>query len=160
MADITMYGVSNFLAQTLDNSQEFKDFVTATIGDEIIFVVFPNAQALEGYELPDNSIGIVTYRHIDATAISFEFWTAFYVTIKLFDIEINATKWVDPTFEKLELICLKAKKLIKARLKLTGIAGDTNIQIDTFTMDNPVPDGENGLQMQVDIRMSKKLLGC
>ena len=156
----TMHGVSRFLAETLDSSVEFKDFVTATIDAELSYLIYPDMTTLLSETLPLDYVSIATYDNVDETGVEFSFRTAFFVTIKRYDNVVTGKITEEPTFEKLELIVLKAKSILQHEMSLFGIQQDKNIKIDIFNMFTPAPTGEEGLRMEIDIQMSKDLFLC
>ena len=158
---ITTYEVAKFLNDTLSDSIEFNDFVTAEIESEMVYMLYQDMSRIpNGVNFPDNHISIATYENLDEAGKYKGFKTFLLITIQRYDTTATGNKWVEPTFEKLDSIALKAKEVIKKELGLHGINGNMEQNIEEFNMFTPAPNGENGLQMQIDIRMSKDLLIC
>ena len=157
---ITMHQVSRFIVDTLDTSIEFKNFVQETIGNEMTYLIYRDMEDLLKTAFPPNYASVATYENIDETGIEFSFKTVLLVTIQRYASITVGSVQEEPSFEKLELISLKAKEILKHEMSIFGINQDKNIKITVFNMFTPAPMGEEGLQMEINIEMSKDLDVC
>ena len=149
---MTMRGISRFFAETLNTDDEFITLSTSLIGEP--FTYFVNVD-LSKVEVPNNFFGIVTFNDKDDKEVEKLFQTQFL-------IGINRDKPVDiggiteePTLDKLEQLTRKAYEVVAKAMRTFGIEGETNIQISYVNMYVPEPDGEDDLQMQVDIELEQ-----
>ena len=66
----------------------------------------------------------------------------------------------EPTLDKLEQLTIKAVEVIAKELRDFGISNEKNIKIAYINMYVPTPDGEDDLQMQVDIELEQEKFLC
>jgi len=155
---MTMHGISDLLSKTLSTNTDFIQFCTDRIGKE--FEYFINADCSTIY-VPLPYFSIVTYDSLDDKGVSRLFKTQWLIGIAREDPtrEGNITKELPLTH--IEDIAIKAIEVITKELRTFGVEGDKNIHISYVNMSIPYPDGEDGLQLQVDIEFEKeKLLSC
>ena len=158
--NITMYGTSKFIRDTLNDSTVFKAFTITEIGKEMDYLLFIDMAEVQNNTFPDNYISLATYENKDRRATEFSFRTSMVINIKRFPTVTVGNLKEESTFEKLEKIALKAKELLYTELELWGIQGDKSIKIDLFDMYTPAPMGEDSLQMQIDININKDKFLC
>jgi hypothetical protein len=155
---IKMIDISDFIATTLDENIEFQSLCTSLTTKT--FDYFVNVD-LHEVEVPIPYFGIVTFENNDDKEVKKGFKTQLLLGI---DRESpiktgNITK--EPTAEKLEEISLKAIEIVSKEMRTYGINGDTNIMIDYINYYVPNPEGEDDLQMQIDIQFTQdKFLSC
>lgn len=157
---IEMYHIAEFITDTLSQSTEYKDYVQSVVDAEFLYVEYADMNDMLQTEFPPNYVSVATYENIDETGNEFSFKTALLITIKKLEMEETGRILRDPTFKKLNLVSSKARDILKEEMALYGINRDTNIKIEDFNMFTPTPMGEEGLQMQIDIKMSKDLSIC
>jgi len=153
---ITMRGISRFFAETLNENAEFKALSNSLISNE--FDYFVNVD-LATVEVPLPYFGIVTFNDKDDKEVEKVFQTQFLIGIDREKPTLINGVMEEPTLDKLETLSRKAFEIIAKEMRTFGIQGDTNIKIAYVNMYVPNPDGEDDLQMQVDIELeSEKFL--
>lgn len=155
---ITMRGISSFFATALNTNTEFIDLCTSLIGAE--FSYFINVD-LAQVEVPLPYFSIVTFADKDDKEVRKTFETMFLIGIaREAPVETGGIT-EEPTLDKLEQLTRKAIEVIAKEMRAFGIQGDKNIKVSYLSMYVPNPDGENDLQMQVDIELEQeKFLSC
>jgi len=155
---ITMRGISRFFAETLNENAEFKALSNSLISNE--FDYFVNVD-LATVEVPLPYFGIVTFNDKDDKEVEKVFQTQFLIGIDREKPTLINGVMEEPTLDKLETLSRKAFEIIAKEMRTFGIQGDTNIKIAYVNMYVPNPDGEDDLQMQVDVELEQeKFLSC
>jgi len=155
---ITMRGISRFFAETLNQDAEFIALSTSLISAE--FDYFVNVD-LATVEVPVPYFGIVTFNDKDEKEVEKKFQTQFLIGIDREKPALLNGIMEEPTLDKLEQLSKKALEVIANEIRTFGIQGDQNVRISHVNMYVPNPDGEDDLQMQVDIEIEQdKYLSC
>lgn len=153
-----MIDISRFIAKTLDESVEFNDLCTSLIGEN--FDYFVNVD-LARVVVPVPYFGIVTFENRDEKESQYTSKTILLLGISRDDIVKTGNISEEPTAGKIEEISLKAMDIVDKEMRTYGIDGDTNIEVDYINYYVPNPDGEDDLQMQIDIQYKQtKFLVC
>ena len=158
---ITMSGIAKTIASALDSSVEFQDFCTTTIDNNFIYYVNVDPETLVDVPLP--YFGINVYNDRDAKEHYKGFQAQLLVGLEktLVPNTSATTIIIDDTFEKLEKVADKALELLATEIRTFGIDGEMNIQIAFINKYVPKADGEEDLQMQVDIELEQdKYMSC
>lgn len=152
-----MIGISRFVAETLNTNAEFIALSTSLIGGT--FDYFINVD-LAQVEVPLPYFAIVTFNDKDDRQVEKKFETQLLIGIEReAPVKVNDIT-EEPTLDKLEQLSRKAYEIIANEMRL-GIQGDQNVRISYVNMYVPAPDGENDLQMQIDIEIEQdKYLSC
>jgi hypothetical protein len=155
---ITMRGLSRQLAEVLDSDATFKALSTTLIGQE--FNYFVNVD-LSTVEVPIPYFGIVTFNDRDEKEVKKSFQTQLLLGIgRPSPVKINNIT-EEPSLDILEQLSRAALVAIETERRNFGIQGDKNIKIAYINMYVPSPDGEDDLQMQIDIEFEQeKFLSC
>lgn len=155
---ITMRGISRFFAETLNENAEFIALSNSLISDE--FDYFVNVD-LATVEVPLPYFGIVTFNDKDNKEVEKNFQTQFLIGIEREKPALLNGIMEEPTLDKLEQLSRKAYEIIVKEMRTFGIQGDKNVYISYVNMYVPNPDGEDDLQMQIDIEIEQdKYLSC
>ena len=155
---ITMRGISRFFAETLYENAEFKALSQSLISDE--FNYFVNVD-LATVEVPLPYFGIVTFNDKDDREVEKKFETQFLIGIAREKPALLNGVMEEPTLDKLEQLSRKAYEIVTNEMRAFGIQGDKNVRVSYVNMYVPNPDGENDLQMQIDIEIEQdKYLSC
>lgn len=153
-----MIDISRFIARTLDENAEFKDLCTSLIGEN--FDYFVNVD-LARVIVPVPYFGVVTFENRDEKESEYTLKTILLLGICRDDIVKTGNISEEPTAGKIEEISLKAMDIVDKEMRTYGIDGDTNIEVDYINYYVPNPDGEDDLQMQIDIQYKQtKFLVC
>ena len=148
---VTMRGISRFFAETLNTNAEFIALSQSLISTE--FNYFVNVD-LVTVEVPLPYFGIVTFNDKDDKEVEKKFQTQFLIGIGREDPVLIDGAMEEPTLDKLEQLTRKAYEVIVKEMRF-GIEGDNNVKISYVNMYVPAPDGENDLQLQVDIEIEQ-----
>lgn len=155
---INMIDISRFIATTLDESTVFKDFTQAQINKNLDYYI--NVDIFENQVLVP-FLSIVTFEDTDDKAIKKSFKTQLLLSIKRSEPSKIGNIIQEDTIEKLELIAKKALEVLAKELRNYGIVGETNIEITMINYFVPQPEGEEDLQIQIDIEFEQeKFLKC
>jgi len=155
---ITMRGISRFIAETLANDAEFIALSNTLISDE--FHYFVNVD-LATVQVPLPYFGIVTFEDKDDKEVKKAFQSQLLIGISRETPETVNRITEEPTLDNLEQLSRKAMEVISNEIRTFGIQGDQNIKISYINMYVPNPDGEDDLQMQIDIELEQeKFLSC
>ena len=156
---ITMRGISRFIAETLNESQEFIDLTDSLIFSEFNYYVNVDIYRLEEVFLPYASV--VTFNDKDDKEVEKNFETVMLVGIPRQDFQETNGVFEEPTLDNLEVLSRKAVEVVEKELRTFGINGDKNIRISYINYFCPNPEGEDGLQMEISIKFEQdKYLGC
>jgi len=156
---VTMRGISRFFAETLNENAEFIALSQSLISDE--FNYFVNVD-LATVEVPLPYFGIVTFNDKDDREVEKKFQTQFLIGISrekpdFVDGEITE----EPTLDNLEQLSRKAYEVITNEMRIFGIQGSKNVRVSYVNMYVPATDGEDDLQMQIDIEIEQDMyLSC
>lgn len=145
---ITMRGLSRQLAEALNTDATFKALSTSLIGGE--FNYFVNVD-LSTVEVPLPYFGIVTFNDKDDREVVKSFQTQFLIGITRTDPTTVGNITEEASLDKVEELSRAALVVIETERRNFGIQGDKNIKITYINMYVPSPDGEDDLQMQIDI---------
>lgn len=155
---ITMRSISRFIAETLNSDIEFKDLSNLLMSAE--FNYFVNVD-LATVEVPVPYFGIVTFEDKDDKEVEKKFQTQLLIGINRDAPILSDNITEEPSLDKLEQLSRKAIEVISKEMRTFGINGDKNIKVSYLNMYVPTPDGEQDLQLQVDIELEQdKFLSC
>ena len=156
---ITMRGTSRLFAETLNSNLDFIALSNSLISSTFNYYVNVDlANLAGGVALPYFSI--VTFNDKDDKEVSKSFQTQFLIGIAREDFTTTSNITEEPTLAKLEALARKAIDVISKEIRDFGIEGDTNIKVAYVNMYVPNPDGEDDLQMQVDIELEQEKFLC
>jgi len=157
---ITMRGISRFIAETLDSNAEFIALSNSQIGESFKYFVNVDLANLQG-GVPLPYFGIVTFDDQDAREVRKYFKTQLLIGIdRTLPITVGGIT-EEASLEILETLSRKAVELFTKEMRTFGVQGDNNIRISFVNFYVPNPDGEDDLQMQVDIEFDQdKYLTC
>jgi hypothetical protein len=154
-----MRAITRFFAETLNNSAEFTALSNSLLGGKFNFYINVDLATLTEVLLPYFSM--VTFEDKDDKEVEKKFKAMFLIGIERQDPVTVSGITEEPTLDNLEQLTRKAVEIIEKDLRTFGIDGDTNIRFTYINMYVPSPDGEDDLQMQVDIELeSEKFLQC
>jgi len=145
---ITMRGLSMFFAETLNTNVEFTNLCNSLLG--VKFNFFVNVD-MASVEVPIPYFGIVTFEDKDDKEVEKKFQSMFLIGINRQDAINTSGITEEPTLDNLETLSRKAIEIINKEMGAFGVQGDKNIRMNYVNMFVPSPDGEDDLQMQVDI---------
>jgi len=155
---ITMRGISNFIAESLNTNAEYIALSNSLMSET--FNYFVNVD-LATVDVVVPYFGIVTFEDKDDKEVKKAFQTQLLIGINRLDPVTTNKITEEPTLDSLEQLGMKALEVISKDLRIFGIQGDTNIKISYINMYVPNPDGEDDLQMQIDIELEQeKFLSC
>ncbi|MEA2091047.1 MAG: hypothetical protein U9O83_01625 [Campylobacterota bacterium] len=155
---ITMRSISRFIAEALDASVEFQALSTANAGET--FSYFVNVDLSE-VEVTIPYFGIVTFENTDEREVKHGFKTQILLGINRDQPTKVGNITEEATVEKIEALAIKALEIIADELRTYGINGDNNIKIAYTNFYVPNPEGEDDLQIQIDIELEQdKFLAC
>ena len=156
---ITMRQISRFIAETLNDSLEFKTLSNSLISAEFNYYV--NVDIAELDEVPAPYFSVVTFEDKDEKETKKAFQTILLVGIERDPPVKTDNITEEPTLKNLEDLVVKAMEIIANDLRIFGVNTDKNIKISYINMYVPNPDGEDDLQMQVDIEFEQdKYISC
>lgn len=155
---ITLRGITRFCVETLNTNAEFITLCNSLLSTTFTYYVNIDHRVTEA-TLPYFSA--VTYNDEDDKEVSKSFKTIFLIGIeRQKPVTVNDIT-EEPTLATLETIARKAIELIAKDMRIFGVEGDKNIKFDYINYYVPNPEGENDLQMQIDIGFEQeKFLGC
>lgn len=155
---IKMIDISRFFATTLDESLEFKTLCEEKIGEH--FNYFVNVD-LARVQVPIPYFGIVTFENKDDRSVQKSFETQILLGISRSEPITVGNITEEESASVLEEISLKAINIILKEMRTYGINSDMNIELNYINYFVPNPEGEEDLQMQIDIQlMQDKYLKC
>ncbi|MBL0721005.1 MAG: hypothetical protein JJV88_00295 [Sulfurovum sp.] len=158
---MTMNQITKSFANILNESDEFSDFCTEVIDNN--FIYYLNIDPVTLNEIPLPYFSITTYNEKDEPGSHKGFQIQFLVGIMKEDVPDTTagTIIVDNTLEKLENVVSKAIEIITNEIRVFGIDGDKSANIAFINKYVPKADGEEDLQMQIDIGLEQdKFLSC
>jgi hypothetical protein len=157
---ITMRGISRFIAETLDGNAEFIALSNTQLGEPFKYFVNVDLANLSG-GVPLPYFGIVTFDDQDAREVRKYFKTQFLIGIARTAPTTVGGITEEASLEILETLSRKAVELVTKEMRTFGVQGDSNIRISFVNFYVPNPDGEDDLQMQVDLEFDQdKYLTC
>lgn len=155
---ITMRSISRTFAELLENSTEFKALTNSLTSEEFNYYINVDLSSLKEVLLP--YFAIVTFNDEDDKEVKKAFKTQFLIGIAREEPITVGKITEEPTLDKLETLTREAVEIISKELRDFGINGDSNVKIDYVNMYVPAPDGEDDLQMQVDIEIGQDKFLC
>lgn len=157
---ITMRGISRFIAETLDTNAEFIALSTTEIGEPFNYFVNVDLSNLQG-GVPIPYFGIVTFDDQDDREVRKFFKTQLLIGIERTKPVTTSGITEEASLEILETLSRKAVELVEKEMRIFGVQGEKNIRVSFVNFYVPNPDGEDDLQMQVDIEFDQdKYLTC
>lgn len=157
---ITMRGISRFIAESLDGNSEFIMLSNSQLGAPFNYFVNVDLANLP-YQIPLPYFGIVTFDDHDTREVRKYFKTQLLIGIDRTAPITNGGITEEPSLEILEVLSRKAVELFTKDMRTFGVQGDNNIRLSFVNFYVPNPDGEDDLQMQVDIEFDQdKYLTC
>jgi len=155
---MNMIDISRFIATTLDESLVFQDFTQEQINDNLDYYI--NVDVFENI-VPLPYLSIVTFEDTDDKAVKKTFKTQLLLSAQRNEPITIGNITQEDTAEKIELIARKAIEVLSKDLRNYGILGETNIEIVMINYFIPKPEGEEDLQIQIDIEFEQeKFLKC
>ena len=153
-----MIDISRFVATTLDESTIFQDFTEDLINEKLDY--FINVDIYE-MEVPVPYFAIATFEDTDDKSIEKSFKTQILLGIGRTKPVKTGNITEETSIEKTELIAKKAIEIVSKEMRTYGISGETNIEITYINFFIPKPEGEEDLQVQIDIKFEQqKYLKC
>jgi len=155
---ITMTGISRFFAETLNENAEFIALSNSLLGEAFTYYINVDVNTVE---TEDSFFGIVTFNDKDDKEVEKKFQSMFLINIQRDDTVEDSGIVEEATLDKLEQLTRKALEVIAYDIRAFGIQGEKNVKVSYINMYVPAPDGEDNLQMQVDIDIEQdKYLSC
>lgn len=157
---IAMRGISRFIAETLDANAEFIALSNSLVSE--VFTYYVNvdlATISDGVDLPYFSV--VTFDDQDDREVRKYFKTQILMGISRTAPNTSGGIIEEPSLDILETLSRKAVELVEKEMRIFGIQGENNIRISFVNYYVPKPDGEDDLQMIIDIEFDQdKYLAC
>ena len=154
---ITMRAISRTFAEILNTDTGLKALSNSLISDEFNYYVNVDLATIE-VKMP--YFGIVTFNNMDDKEVKKAFKVQFLIGIAREAVTTVNRISEEPTLDKLEQLTIKAVEVIAKELRDFGISNEKNIKIAYINMYVPTPDGEDDLQMQVDIELEQEKFLC
>jgi len=148
-----MYNLSLAIAEILDGSAEFRTLCTDTIGKEFNYYVHIDMANVDSVDLPYFSL--VTYTNKQENGARDELTTQLLLGIERSTPFKTGRIEKEETQQKIEVIATKALEVMKKDMLAFGLDGNKDMLIDYVNMYAPPPNGENDIQLQIDIVFSK-----
>lgn len=155
---MTMRGISRTFAEVLEDSTEFKALTNSLTSEEFNYYINVDLSSLKEVLLP--YFAIVTFNDEDDKEVKKAFKTQFLIGVARDKPATVGKITEEPTLDKLETLTREAVAIISKQLRDFGMNGDSNVRISYVNMYVPAPDGEDDLQMQVDIEIEQDKLLC
>lgn len=157
---ITMRGISRFIAESLDGSSEFIDLSNTLIGEPFNYFVNVDLSTLEG-GVPIPYFGVVTFSDQDDREVRKFFKIQILIGIGRTEPVTVGSITEEPSLGILETLSMRAVELFTKDMRTFGVQGDSNLRLSFVNYYVPNPDGEDDLQMQIDIEFDQdKYLAC
>jgi len=153
MSSVTMRGISRQFAELLNTNAEFIALSQSLISDEFNYFVNVDIETLA--EVPMPYFSIVTFNDKDEKEIKKSFQLLFLIGIEREAPALLNGVTEEPTLNKLETLTRKAFEIMAKEMRDFGIQGDKNVKISYVNMYVPNPEGDDDLQMQVDIEIEQ-----
>lgn len=156
---ITMRGLSRFIVDTLNTNPDFISLSQSIMAGST-FNYYVNVD-LANIEVQIPYFAVVTFDDKDDKSTRKFFRSQLLIGIDRSQPVTSGGVTEEPTQLNLETLSRKAIDLIEKDMRVFGVEGDNNIRPTYVGMYVPVPDGEEDLQMQIDIEFDQdKYLSC
>lgn len=150
-----MSDITRFFAETMDTNAEFKALALSLTGVED-FKFYLNIDTINTELEHDNCCAIITYEDSDEREVEKSFKSTLLFSILRHENTESGNIIEEPTSRNLELIIQKGLEIIAKEMRIYGIAGETNVLFDYINIESLNPEGEDDLQMQVDIKIKQE----
>ena len=149
-----MYDISLAFAKLLDESAEFKQYCTDTIGEEFRYYVHVDMSRIDDIELPYFSF--VTYTDTNRAGEYGEVLIQMLSGINREDVVREGNFISENSQQLLEQVTKKAMDLIVRDMSQFGINGEQGFIKEYLNIFASPPMGEDDIQLQIDMILNTK----